>query len=222
LAVPLEQFPDAVARPRETRSHGAGRDLERLGDLVVGQVGPRPEEEDLSVPISERGERRGERWSGRAGIEPILRGLEPALLDRIDAGARVCEQLASLRSPVVAEQVRRDPEQPGMRVFAVEVVCMPSPERDLERLRREIVRELRSDASTEVPVDLEVVPVEHEREPGRILVRGGHDLGIREGQQDVSLRHPVIVRKAQEVLSRGSDVGWEEACPGWDSNPHAP
>lgn len=68
----------------------------------------------------------------------------------------------------MAEQIRRDPEQPGPGVRALGVEPEPDIERLGERLSREIVGQIGSDTAGEVAMDSVVVPVEDGREHERI------------------------------------------------------
>src|SRR5215831_7528238 len=56
----LEQFAQVCARAIEPRAHGADRQLERLGNVLVRELFPREEQERLALLVRERVDRIGD------------------------------------------------------------------------------------------------------------------------------------------------------------------
>lgn len=81
------------------------------------------------------------------------------------------------------QQVRGDPVQPRTRTVERRIERGPPFERDPEHLTRQIVR-LSANAASQVAVDRDEMPIEHDGEPARLLegardhLRVGHRLDV--------------------------------------------
>jgi len=104
----------------------------------------------------------------RAGVDASYTGRLVDDRPGIDARSRVRAQPPLLGAPMPAEEVRRDPEQPGQSPVAPVAEGSAPGERDGERLGREIVGDVGSRTPVDVAVDRIEVQVEHGRERRRL------------------------------------------------------
>ena len=141
-----------------------------MRDLLVAEIGPREEQQDVALLGPQRGERRGEPGTGPGGVD-ALGHVRARVEQRVDARARVRAQLALLAAVVVTQEVDGDAEESRPRVRPVEAVALPALERLQERLCRQLLGDRRFHAPPQEPVHRVVVADEHGRERRWIVER---------------------------------------------------
>jgi Isochorismatase family len=112
--------------------------------------------------------------STSGGAHPLGHAVRGRVQRRVGAGAGDGPPHAGLGLPVLPDQVRGDPVEPGSRVRTALVVGPTSPERDQERLGHQIVGQVRAEPTGDVAVDRWCVP----------LVQGGEQLGVANRRRD--------------------------------------
>ena len=167
----------APARPVQPRAHRPEWDIKRGRDLLVAQLGERIKEQRISLPRAHLCKRSSQPSTERRPVDTsgcLILVANPL----IDSAAAVRAQLPALRAPTAAEKVGRDPEEPRQN-------APPSPaaraalESERERLRCQVISEIRANPSMDVAVDDIEVPVEDLLERRRLPQRDLHDLRIR-------------------------------------------
>src|SRR5450759_5893759 len=117
-----EQFTDSAPSAMEPRSHRPDRDPQRHGDLLVPEVGPGEEEQDVAVAGREMGQGVANRRSRPGRVESGLDSAEAAVRASRAVETRVSPEPSRFAPMVVAQEVRGDPEQPGARVWVLGVI----------------------------------------------------------------------------------------------------
>src|SRR5207253_7657507 len=107
--------PHARACPREAGPHRADRNVERLGDLVVCEVGHREQEQGLALVARQAAESRHD-----VCLDEIVRSRRHAIR-RSGVGL----EPPALCPPVPPEQIRGDSEQPLPRIRSAQVEGPP-------------------------------------------------------------------------------------------------
>jgi hypothetical protein len=148
---------------------GAHWNVERRGDLVIGQLAERVEEQRLPMFAPHLGEGAGQRTLGLR-VEPCIgrRRSRHGIL----TGARVGPQHLRLAAIVAAQEIRGDSEQPRAGVLASRPERGGAAEGDLERLAHDVLGLRRPDASRDEPMHRQVVPRDQRLERPRIALGG--------------------------------------------------
>ena len=153
-------------RPVKPRAHGPDRDIECTGDLVVAEVGQRVEEQRVPLPRRHSSECSGQLSAVRRVAYSCRRVVligDPV----VDSATSVGVQLTALDPPVAMEQVRCDPIQPWQDAVACATARAPL-EGKRERFCGQLVSEITTSSSMEVPVDGTEVAIEDQRERCRL------------------------------------------------------
>jgi hypothetical protein len=146
------------------------------------------------VRRGQRGERGGQQLVRRAGADRRVHPVGERLGDRVGAGAGQRPVLPDLGPAVAADEVGRDPVQPWPRVRACQVIAVPLPEGEQERLRHQVIGGVGAEAAHHVPLDMACVPAEQDLECLGLMPGTLDDFGI--GRIGFSAR-PALCRHAE-------------------------
>ena len=111
-----KRLPQRRPRAAKPRAHRPDRYLERLRDLLVGELRPREQENHVPIAFTQAKESVGQRR-----VQPISRHgpIRPISIHR----PRIRGKPPKLRAPMVADNVDGDPEQRWARILAAEVIA---------------------------------------------------------------------------------------------------
>ena len=143
----------------ETRPNRSNGYPQHLGDLVMTQLLPDDQHEQLPIGGLQRGDRRQHGSGVGTGIDPLghpvdrLAGLVTALVS-MGHGPGHRPQSALLGAPVAPDQVGRDSEQPRARRAPRGIEVVPLIDGDPECLCRDIGGEFAADPAGDIRVDV--------------------------------------------------------------------
>src|SRR5690242_12462020 len=160
-----ERLADLGAGAVQAGSDGADGDAEGLGNLVVAELFPGDQEQDVSVGAGEPGERFGQRGADGLCGDVERRPFGPIVLHRLGARSLAQTELAGFLAAVLGDQVGGDAVEPGAGVVVAGVVPGPFPERHQECLGYQVVGGLTADPAGQIAVNVRCVAVEERREP---------------------------------------------------------
>lgn len=152
------------ARPVKPCAHRPDRDLERRCDLLVAEAGERVEEQRVLSRAHRRKSAcppRIERRAVSSGRVVLVR--RPA----VDSRANESAQPPALDPPAAPKQVRGDPVQPRQGAGPRPAAGTPL-EGECERLDCQLVGQITTGPSMEIPMDRVEVPVEDRLERPRL------------------------------------------------------
>jgi hypothetical protein len=158
----IAQLGACAGQPGPHRPRGQ---FERRGDLLVGQVSPRVQEQDIALLQGKHAQGLSQAWRDPCGKQLV-----------VDVGSRiVCVRFIHesgferehvlLGTPVRAQQVRGDSVQPRQQGATIRVEGPSSAERDRERLRGQVIGDRAADPAGQELVDRTEVRGEGALEP---------------------------------------------------------
>ena len=142
----------------ETRPNRSDGYPQHLGDLVMTQLLPDDQHEQLPIGGLQRGDRRHYGSGIGTGVDPLchpvdrVAGLVTARVT-MGYGPGHRPQSAFLGAPVAPDQVGRDTEQPRARRAPLGIEAVPLIDGDPECLRRDIGGEFAADPAGDIRVD---------------------------------------------------------------------
>jgi len=174
------EFAKSYAGPVEARTHGAHRDAEGVGDLVVAEALPHVQHERVAFGFGQRRDRIGDSRPEISGIDPaahVVGKVERRQTVRRESRDRV--EAARLRASMLRQQVGGDAVQPRPRRRPLEVVGRAFLERDAKDVAHHALGFVWTHVADEIPVQHRRVTVEDRAELRRRLERCRDHDGIR-------------------------------------------
>ena len=150
---PSKSFSERGAGSRQTRAHRSRGDPERGGNLVVRQLRPGVEEEDLALFRHEFSKRGGNPRTDQRGAQALVTHGEVLAKLGVDGKPSVELELVLLRPPLASKQIYRYAEQPGSQASLSGVEVMAPSEGDGESLGGQIIGEGGTDPTSDESVD---------------------------------------------------------------------
>ena len=159
-----------------SRAHRANRNSKRLAGLAIREFSERNDQERLAIVDRQLEQGTGERGTQTFGVEPF--GVIGGLGRRVDRDAGFRREVHAFISQVMANQVRRDSEQPGLRRRVPLIEATSALERDEERLGRELLPRCPTDPSARKREDGVEMTLEDCIEGGGFCERAANGIGI--------------------------------------------
>jgi hypothetical protein len=185
------------------------RASQRLGGLLVRQVRPGDQEQQVTVGGRQALQRRRDAGAEEFGGHPCVAAVGERPAHALGGGAGEQLGTAFLDPAVLADEVGRDAVQPGPGVRPGQVVLSTVAKGDREGLGTDVLGRLGTEPCRDIAVDLVPVPVEDIGEPLRVGERRAdalavaHLTGVR---MRVCIDHhqPVLLVRAVRVGSSGT------------------